>query len=107
MHTKKLRAAHPKKHGNARCLNSQGSKRLRVIFFDVEMDFTRKASFVANGSTTEAPVAICYSSGVSRDSIRIAFLIAVLNELDIFACDIGSAYLNAPCQEKIWFKAGI
>ena len=71
------------------------------------MDFTRKARFVANGSTTEAPVALCYSSVVSRDSVRLAFLIAALNELEVFACDIGNAYLNAPCQEKIWFKAGI
>ncbi len=75
------------------------------IVFNVKMDFTRKACFVANGSTTETPVALCYSSVVSRDSIRIAFLIAALNDLDIFACDIGNAYLNARCKEKIWFKA--
>ncbi len=29
-----------------------------------------------------------------------------MNDLDIFACDIGNAYLNAPCKEKIWFEAG-
>eukprot|EP00956_Cyclotella_meneghiniana_P022806 scaffold43502_cov23-Cyclotella_meneghiniana.AAC.1 len=50
---------------------------------------------------------ITYSSVVSRDSVRLAFLIAALNELDIMSCDIGNAYLNAPCREKIWFKAGI
>ena len=32
------------------------------LIFDVKMDFTRKARFVANGSTTEPPVALCYSS---------------------------------------------
>ena len=78
------------------------------LIFDVKMDFTRNARFVANGSSTEAPVALCYSSVVSRDNVRIAFLIAVLNKLDVFVqCDIGNAYLNAPCQERIWFKAGI
>lgn len=71
------------------------------------MDFTRKARFVANGLTTETPASITYSSVVSRDSVRLAFLIATLNELDIMSCNIGDAYLNAPCQEKIWFKAGI
>ena len=71
------------------------------------MDFTRKAQFVANESTTDAPVALCYSSVVSRDSVRIAFLVAALNDLDVFDCDIGNAYLNAPCLEKIWFQAGI
>ena len=28
------------------------------LIFDVKMDFTRKARFVANGSTTDAPVAL-------------------------------------------------
>ena len=77
------------------------------IIFDVKMDFTRKARFVAGGHTTETPVGICYSSVVSRDSVRIAFLVAALNDLDILATDIGNAYLNAPCREKIWFEAGI
>ena len=77
------------------------------LIFDVKMDFTRKARFVANGSTTEAPISMTYSSVVSRDSVRLAFLIAALNDLDIMSCDIGNAYINAPCREKIWFKAGI
>jgi hypothetical protein len=47
-----------------------------------------------------------YSSVVSRDSVRLAFLIAALNGLDLQACDVGNAYLNAPCREKIWFVAG-
>ena len=61
---------------------------------------------VANGSTTEAPSSLTYSSVVTRDSVRIAFLIAELNDLDVMACDVGNAYLNAPCREKIWFVAG-
>lgn len=76
------------------------------IVFDVKMDFTRKARYVAGGHTTDTPVGLCYSSVVSRESVRIAFLIAALNDLDVFACDIGNAYLNAPCREKIWFVAG-
>ncbi|KAL7523159.1 hypothetical protein ACHAWF_000403, partial [Thalassiosira exigua] len=76
------------------------------IIFDVKMDFTRKARFVANGSTTDTPIALTYSSVVSQDSVRIALLVAALNDLDIFACDIGKKYLNAPCKERIWFVAG-
>jgi Reverse transcriptase (RNA-dependent DNA polymerase) len=41
---------------------------------------------------------------MSRDSIRIAFLIAGLNNLDVLAGDVTNAYLNAPCREKIWFE---
>ena len=54
------------------------------IVFDVKMDFTRKARFVADGSKTEAPVSICYSSVVSRDSVRLAFLVAAMHDLDVF-----------------------
>jgi hypothetical protein len=74
------------------------------MIFDVKPDFTRKSRFVANGSTTDAPSSMTYSSVVSRDSIRLMFLVAVLNNLDVFACDIGNAYLNAQCKEKIWEK---
>ena len=78
------------------------------MVFDIKMDgeFTRKARFVAGGHTTEIPSSITYSSVVSRESVRIAFLIAALNDLQIFAADIGNAYLNAPCREKIWTVAG-
>ena len=77
------------------------------LVFDVKMDFTRKARFVADGSKTDTPVGICYSSVVSRDSVRLALLVAALNDLDVFSCDIGNAYLNAKCREKIWFVAGL
>ena len=56
--------------------------------------------------TTDTPSSINYSSIVSHDSVRIAFLVAALNDLDIMASDIGNAYLNAPCREKIWTVAG-
>lgn len=76
------------------------------MIFDVKMDLTRKARFVAGGHLTETPASITYSSVVSRDSVRLAFLLAALNGLDIIACDVGNAYLNAPCREKVWFVAG-
>jgi hypothetical protein len=77
------------------------------IMFDIKMDFTRKARFVAGGHTTTAPSSMTYSSVVSRDSVRLAFLIAALNNIDIMSCDLENAYLNAPCREKIWFEGGI
>ena len=76
------------------------------IIFDVKMDLTWKARFLAGGHLTEAPPSITYSSVVSRDSVTFASLIAALNDLEIFACDFGNAYLNTPCREKIWFVAG-
>ena len=78
------------------------------MIFDIKMDglFTRKARFVAGGHTTNTPSSITYSSVVSRDSVRIAFTLAALNGLKIKAADIGNAYLNAKCREKIWTVAG-
>jgi hypothetical protein len=46
------------------------------------------------------------SSVVTRESVRIGFLIAALNELDILAADIGNAYLQAPAREKVHTTAG-
>ena len=66
------------------------------MIFDINMGgkFTRKEILVADGHTTAPPPSITYSSVVSRESVRIAFLLASLNGLYIFACDIGNPYLN-------------
>ena len=80
------------------------------VIFDVNMDLTRKARFVAaaGGHTTDTPGSMTYSTSViSRDSICLAFLIAGLNDLDIRAGDVTNAYLNAKCCKKIWFEGGL
>jgi hypothetical protein len=76
------------------------------MIFDVKMDFTCKARLVAGGHVTEVPSNLTYSSIVSRDSVRMIFLLAALNDLDILAADIGNAYLNASTREKVYAIAG-
>jgi len=78
------------------------------MIFDVKMDgsFTGKARLVADGHKTKPPTSITYLSVVSRDSVRIALIIASLNSLHVSACDIVNAYLNAICREKLWTIAG-
>ena len=73
------------------------------MIFDINVDgnFTRKEILVAEGHTTEPPSSITYSSVVSRESVRIVFLLASLNDLDIFAYDTGNAYLNAKRRDKL------
>ena len=86
-----------------------GYKEITCHFvFDIKLDgsFTRKARFCANGSKTDVPKSLSYSSVVSRESVRIAFLLASLNDVEVSACDISGAYLNAPVGEKVWFVAG-
>ena len=55
---------------------------------------------------TDASSTITYSSDMSHDSVRIAFLVAALNDLDVMFTDIGNAYSNEHCREKIWTVAG-
>jgi len=76
------------------------------MIFDIKMDFTRKARYVAGGHMTDPPSSITYSSVVSRNSVRIAFLLAALNDIDILAYEIGNAYLNATPREKVYTTAG-
>ena len=76
------------------------------MVFDVKADVTRKARLVTGGHLTDPPSSITYASVVSRESVRIAFLLAALNDLDILAADIGNAYLNARTREKIFIICG-
>ncbi len=76
------------------------------MIFNVKMDFTREARFVAGGHMTDPPSDITYLSVVSQDSVRIAFLLAALKKVDILAMDIGNAYLNASPREKVYTTAG-
>ena len=55
----------------------------------------------------KAPSILAYYAVVSRYSVRLALLVAGLNDLDIMSCDLGNAYLNASFRQKIWFAAGL
>ena len=77
------------------------------MVFDIKMDFTHKACFVAGGHTTEMPTSMMYSSVVLRDSVQLAFLIATLNDIDIMSVDLENAFIQALCHEKIWFEGGL
>ena len=66
------------------------------MIFDIKMDvkFTRKSRLVASSLTIDLPLSIMYSSVVYRESVGFSFIIASLNEFDIFACNICNAYVN-------------
>ena len=81
----------------------KGSKRIPYHWvFDAKFDLTRKARLVAGGHRhKDVPTHLVFSSVASRESVRLAFMLASLNDLDILAGDIGNAYLNAPNREKV------
>ena len=58
------------------------------------MDFTRKARWVLDGHKMANPLCSQFAGVVTRESVRIAFLYAALNQLDIYAADIRYAYLQ-------------
>lgn len=72
-----------------------------TIVFDIKMDFTRKARICARGDQTDPPSSITYASVVTRESVRLGFLVAALNDLGVLSADVAGAYLNAPCAEKV------
>ena len=76
------------------------------LIFDVKMDFTRKARWVLDGHKTPNPTTSSYAGVVSRDSVRIAFTYAALNNVDVFAADIKNAYLQAPSSRKDYIICG-
>ena len=76
------------------------------IIFDVKMNLTRKARLVAGGHVTKTPVHDCYCSVASRQSVRLAFLAATLNDLDLVMIDVSNAFVNANCRELVCAKAG-
>jgi hypothetical protein len=83
------------------------SKYIRChMISDLKLDLTHKACFMAGGHMTDPPTSLTYSSVVSRDSVRLAFLITALNELDVLTADLGNAYLNADTKEKVHTMCG-
>ena len=80
-----------------------GSKWIPYHFvFDVRHTLERKARLVAGGHRNDSvPTYNRYSSVATRDSIRLGFLAAALNNLDVKVTDIGNAYLNAKNKERV------
>ena len=77
------------------------------MIFDLKIeDFRRKTRLVAGGHMTETPSVLTYSSVVSRESVRIALILAALNALQVKTSDIENAYLTAPAAEKVWCVLG-
>jgi hypothetical protein len=56
--------------------------------------------FWQSQSENDPPNNITYSSVVVRDDIRLAFLLAALNDLKILGGNIDNTYLQAETKEK-------
>ncbi|KAL7475898.1 LOW QUALITY PROTEIN: hypothetical protein ACHAW6_001791 [Cyclotella cf. meneghiniana] len=73
------------------------------MIFDIKMeDFCHKARLVAWGHMTKDAAPLTYQHFVPRDSL----LVAVLNDVDIWAADVLNSYITASCCTKIWTALG-
>jgi hypothetical protein len=56
---------------------------------------------------TKAPATITYASVVSCETVRIALLMAALNDLNVKVGDVLNAYIStAPITKKVWIVLG-
>ena len=76
------------------------------MVFEVKMDLTRKARFVASGAKTPDPESCTFARVVYQETVRIALTYAALNELEVKTSDIQYAYLQAPISKKYWTICG-
>ena len=76
------------------------------LVFDVKHDLRYKARLVAGGHLTELPKESIYSGVVSLRTLRLIVFVAELNGMDLWAADVGNAYLEAYTKEKVYIVAG-
>ena len=75
------------------------------MVFDIKITLDHKCRLVADGQKAEEqPRENNYTSVPSRDSVRMFFLLAVLNYCDVKTANIQNTYLTAPITEKYWVK---
>ena len=55
------------------------------LIFEVKMNLTRKARYVAGGHLTNPPSLMTYASVVGQCTVGITFSVAALNDLNILA----------------------
>jgi Reverse transcriptase (RNA-dependent DNA polymerase) len=84
-----------------------GYKKIQVyLIYDVKHDGRHKARLVADGHLTDIPLESVYSGVVSLRGFRIVLFLAKLNHFELWATDIGNAYLEAFTSEKVYVIAG-
>ena len=76
----------------------------------MNIDFTRKARWLAVGHKTPDPIMSTCAGVVSKESVRMAFTYAVLNNLDVFYCGylerLSEGTLLRKVLRYLWYRLG-
>ena len=73
------------------------------VVWDCKFDYRRKARVVLQGDEQEAVTEESYSGVVSLQTVRIMFLLATVNKLQLWAAD---SFLNGVTNDKLYIIAG-
>ena len=77
------------------------------MIFDAKFDGRKKTRLVAGGHRApEVPQNDIYSGVVSIETVRLAFVLAALNGLEVCAADVSTAFLYGKTKEKVYVIAG-
>ena len=88
-------------------LPPKGYKKIRVHFiFNIKHDGHHKVQHIAGGHLTNVPIDSIYSGVVSLWGLHMVAFISKLNDLELWATDIGNAYLEALMTKTIYIVAG-
>jgi hypothetical protein len=74
--------------------------------YNIKLNLVQKAWFLARGHQRDPRKESVYSCMVSCDSVRLALLVAGLNDLNNLSADIQNIYLNAFTKEQNYMIAG-
>ena len=77
------------------------------MVFNIKITLNQKARFCANGNEVDEAKEDTFASVVSQDLVRLFFLLAALNNLDVLSANKQNAYLSAPIKEKYWYWCGL
>ena len=74
------------------------------LVFAVKHDGRHKARMVADGHLTQVPLNSVYAGVVSLRGLRLSLFLGELNNMEAYATDIGSAYLESTTGTYIEFR---
>lgn len=73
------------------------------MIFDTKFDGRRKTRLMARGyMVSDGPKEEVYSGVISMETIKITFMMTIMNNLEVCAADVSTALLYSKTREKVY-----